>query len=182
MQYRAPSWAWASLDAGITYTSQRIKSLGDVLPVMATPRISLCHPIKDFNFIEVPLNASRRIRGQVVQGKFQYLMTKHVKMDDCKKQLYYGEGDAMGLFYPDIKLEVQHLTKISCLSVCGEIYGSEDLNNEDKELEEYSERVTGIALVPVPGDWTASFKRVGLLRWMKRPAFKTVGWSDMNIV
>lgn len=187
MSYRAPSWSWASLDGEITYASQRIVQ-GPEPPAMARPWISLCKiggfesSESEFNFSRGPHDASIIVRGQMVQGTFQYLLTEApVEVYDYKRQLYNSHGDVMGFFYPDIMLEVQDLTQVSCLAVFDEVYGSADFKNEYGDPDEYSERVMGIALDPIP-EYTGLFRRVGLIRWMKRSAFVNIEWSDIKII
>lgn len=87
----------------------------------------------------------------------------------------------MGFFYPDVMLEVQDLIKVFCLAVCDETYASADFSNDYGDSESFGERLLGIALVPVPG-CMGSFRRVGLVRWMKKTAFEPIKWSYIKMI
>lgn len=194
MSYRAPSWSWASLDGEITYASQRAKRYGTApapwaTDTMTAPRISLVglEPAEsEFNFSRAPQNASMTVHGQVVQLMFEYYLTESLEVDDCKRRLYApsadNQEDVTGFFYPDIMLEAQGLTEVSCLAVCDENYGALDFQKGYGDVEKYSERLMGIALVPIAEENVDVFKRVRLVCWMKRSAFENVGWADVKII
>lgn len=89
----------------------------------------------------------------------------------------------MGFFYPDIMLEVQDLTEVSCLAVCDEEYCTADYDDEYGDPEQYRERVMGIALVPVAKTATpGAIRRVGLIRWARKAVFENCEWEEVKIV
>lgn len=182
-EYRAPSWSWASLDGEITYASQRVVEVATVPParILLSDTSGLEFAELGSSISQVPNNASVTVRGQMVHGMFRYLSTEPVEVRDCRRRLYNSRGDVMGFLYPDIMLEIQDLSHVSCLAVCDETSGSMDLKFERGESEGFSERVMGLALVPIP-TCTGLFRRTGLIRWMQRSAFEDVAWSNIKIV
>lgn len=199
MGYRAPSWSWASLDEEVTWASQRLTTGGaSTVPTdtTATTSISLIglEPAEsEFSFSRAPPNASLTVRGQLARLMFRYLLPKpHQPVDECKRPLYYTlgaisgqdeEDDVVGFFYPDIMLEVQDLTEVSCLAVCNEEYYTVDFDKEYGDAEQYRERVMGIALAPVAKTSAPGvFRRVGLIRWVRRAVFEKGEWEDVKIV
>lgn len=80
-------------------------------------------------------------------------------------------------------VEVNHLREVFCLGLCDEIYGSDDLPREyqSTELEEYGERLMGLALAPV-SECKAVFKGVGLIRWMRKSSLEGISLSDIEII
>lgn len=184
MEYRAPSWSWASLVGEVTYASQRVVRQGETPAQAPSSHAYLMRHDIDLgnSFHRVPHNSSITMLGQVAQCRFEYSEEDAGGQDDCKRQLYNKAGEAIGLFYPDIMLEVQDFGHIWCLGICDELDGSMDLPEElsSSELEEYSERLMGIALYPTSEG--SMFKRIGMVRWMKKLAFSEGFLSEVNII
>lgn len=184
MKYRAPSWSWASLDGEVTYTSQREAYRGGA-PVR-TSRFSANILRNDIDledsFSRVPPSASITMRGKITQGMFDYKLEDTWDMYECKMQLYNKLGDDIGFFYPDIMLEVRSVGHIWCLGVCDEADNSLGIPLEISSAERngFSERLMGIALCPASDE--GLFRRVGLVRWMKKSAFDDVSLSEVKII
>lgn len=79
-------------------------------------------------------------------------------------------------------LEVQDLRHVWCLGIYEEVDNSVDSPEElsPAELEQSSERLMGIALYPSCDE--DSFKRVGMIRWMKKAAFDGESLSEVRII
>lgn len=188
MRYRAPSWSWACLDGEITYASQRVSIVEYMLGPNEAPksRIALrgaSLDVADPYLFQAPHKVSMTLHGQITQATFEYVPPEPLKRDDYKRRLYNNDGDMIGFVYPDIIFEVQFIKEIICLGVCNEVSAPTDLPVEGKaiEPEEFGERLMGLALLPdleSPG----AFKRVGLIRRLKKSAFKNIVSIDITIV
>lgn len=184
IEYRAPTWSWPSLDGEVTYASQRVVSqLGTPAQAssssihLVTTDISL-----ENNFTLVPNKSSITLHGPLTKCRFDYVLEGSGVVDECRRRLYNKTGEALGFFYPDIMFEVQDFKRIWCLGVCTETSASVDLPEEVSaaEMEDFSERLMGIALYPSCDK--RLFKRVGMVRWMKKAAFDGEFLSKVKII
>lgn len=184
IKYRAPTWSWASLDGEVTYASQRVVNQGGTPTQPSPSRVTLLtNEIGIENsFSHVPYGASMTLRGPVTQCEFDDFLEDSGSVDECKRRLYNKTGEALGFFYPDIMLEVQDIRHIWCLGVCNEIDTSMDLPEEvsSAEMGEFSERLMGIALYPNHDG--SIFRRIGMVRWMKKAAFDEDSLSEVKII
>lgn len=183
MEYRAPTWSWASLDGEITYASQRVVNQGET--IQASPSsidLLKTEASLEDSFSRVPHKSLIILRGPLTQCRFDYLLNDSGAVDECRRRLYNTTGEELGFFYPDIMFEVQDLRHIWCLGVCAEINHSVDISEEvsSAELEQFSERMMGIALYPSCDE--DSFRRIGMIRWMKKSAFVWGYLSEVKIV
>ncbi|ROV90496.1 hypothetical protein VMCG_09832 [Cytospora schulzeri] len=185
MRYRAPSWSWACPDGEITYASQRVV-VTNYEPLKA-PQSRIAFKgvnleVKDPYLFQAPRTASMTVHGQTVQATFEFSLPEPLEGDYRKRQLYSNDGDAIGFFYPDIIFEVQFIERITCLGVCDEVDASTDLPTEVKatELDDFENRLMGLALLPDP-ESSGEFKRVGLIRWLKKSVFQDVVALDIRI-
>lgn len=191
MRYRAPSWSWASLDAEVTYASQRVEETTEPAEALR-PRIVLRGTSLDLAtagasdiFLGAARDVSITVHGQITRAVFDLAVPELGSRIQCERRLHNGDGDVIGFFYPDIMFELQFLREVVCLGVCDEVDASKDLPEEiqTNELGEFRERLMGLALLPVPeSTGTGVFRRVGLTRWMKKSAFENVALSDIRIV
>ncbi|KUI55352.1 hypothetical protein VP1G_02805 [Cytospora mali] len=183
---KAPSWSWACLDGEITYASQRVTMTDEEPPKAPLSRITLegfSLGLTDSYLFRAPLKASIVVHGQITQATIRYTPSEPSEQDVYKRQLYSKDGDIVGFFYPDIMFEVQFLRGITCLGVCDEVYGSTDHPPEVKvtELDEFGDRIMGLALLPdinSPG----TFRRIGLLRWLKNSMFEDAVSLNIKII
>ncbi|KUI72547.1 hypothetical protein VM1G_08286 [Cytospora mali] len=183
MRYRAPSWSWACLDGEITYASQRVTMTDEEPPKAPLSRIILERislGVSDFYLFRAPRRASIVVHGQIIQATIRYTPSEPSEQDIFQRQLYSKDGDIIGFFYPDIMLEVQFLREISCLGVCDEVYGSTDHPTE-VNVDEFGDRLMGLALLPAI-DHPGAFRRIGLLRWLKKSMFEDAVSLNVNFI
>ncbi|KAF6229847.1 hypothetical protein HO133_004184 [Letharia lupina] len=98
------------------------------------------------------------------------------------------ESERVGVIYPDVLSELQGGQIIFCMEVRKERYWSKvlmpstiyDRNSEPKDEEDSRATVMGLALVK-DDEHTGGYKRVGLVRWMKRSCFSDVEACEITI-
>ncbi|KAK0627292.1 heterokaryon incompatibility protein-domain-containing protein [Immersiella caudata] len=184
MVYRAPSWSWASIDGEVSHQSQRLSQ----------PASSAVGPlVSDWSLSKTGPGGTHRatlnLRGRPVPARFQYrrasllsrTVDRHVpgSWEEDTRLLLSEDGKTVGAFFPDIITEVQLLDRVICLAIQSEQFGSvlgepNDLHKDDShEEEDFSSRslAMGLALVKNEDSDKNTFRRVGLIRWVKPDIF-----------
>lgn len=98
------------------------------------------------------------------------------------------ESERVGVIYPDVLSELQGGQIIFCMEVRKERCWSKvqmpctiyDRNPEPKDEEDSRAMVMGLALVK-DDEHTGGYKRVGLVRWMKRSCFSDAEACEITI-
>jgi hypothetical protein len=198
MSYRAPSWSWASVDSLVSYESQRLNA-GDPRPEESTDSydyglfeildsyIQLSTADK-FGTISV---AWLQLKGCILPFQFRYEeFGNRSAYGDGMGALTGMDGSIVGAFYPDIISEVRDLKLVYGLSVKGEPWGpatsvphelyQTNFSTEDEMCGENA-MVMGLALTKDPSKENA-YRRVGLIRWVKKSLFSAISPSFFTLL
>jgi hypothetical protein len=194
MSYRAPSWSWASVDSLISYGSQRLSNTGGLRPEegigsynnglfeIVDSEIQLATDGK-FGAISA---ASLQLRGCILPMQFRYeKYGNDFTYDDGMRAVIGEDGSTVGALYPDIITEVRDMKWVYCLSIKGESFFAEDqvpyglykrnFHTEDEILGENA-MIMGLALMKDTSK-SNTYRRVGLIRWMKKSLFSGIAPS-----
>ncbi|KAF2136675.1 uncharacterized protein K452DRAFT_258728 [Aplosporella prunicola CBS 121167] len=201
MSYRAPSWAWTPLDAIVSYESQRLGAQGS--------RPELDRAECDFGSFKVldlrtelaandPFgsiaSAELQVEGCIAPARFSFEAPDGCKApdnpDDGWGWILGRDGSAAGIFYPDISTEMQFLDEIFCVSCRGEPEWPDErlIPSELQELvfkwlspDTKHDLVMGLALLPELNS-VCTYRRVGLIRWVKRSLFADVQPTRVTLI
>lgn len=194
ISYRAPSWSWASVDSLVSYESQRLNNGGGPRPEetvesydyglleIVDSYIQLCGADK-FGAISA---GWLHLRGCILPFQFRYEQFRDKSSyDKSMRALIAVDGSIAGAFYPDIISEVQDLKLVYGLRVKGEPWSSEitapyelhqkNFSTEDEMCGENA-MIMGLALTRDPSKEN-SYRRVGLIRWVKQTLFSGIAPS-----
>jgi Heterokaryon incompatibility protein (HET) len=180
-QYRAPSWSWASIDGQISYNSQRIEDT-DFYSEGGRSEITTihCEFAPHFDLFIAPPDSALRVRGLIRRLKLSLEPTDNG--EDSHLQLVAGDdGQKIGKFYPDIASEMQSKQYIFCLSVRAEPHISPVKFSFGESLEASAQAlIMGLALLRL--GISDTYKRVGLVRELKKSAFNGTKLVDLKII
>jgi hypothetical protein len=134
-EYRAPSWSWASVDGGITYS--RTHRFGNRLCQVLDSAVTL---VDDSNLTGQVLAGFLRIRGPVLHCTWEILQWHILQRSSIKTERFVSEG----IFYPD-----------ESESFPSDIYVLLCLHDIRHDV------LLGLVLQPVGQD----YRRIGYLSW-----------------
>lgn len=195
--YRAPSWSWAAVEGAIVYDSQRLDE------AVGRNRSGLIeHDFGDFSILDLAVKpvgndttgavsgGSIRLAGRLTASIADLQVSEEGSMSFYEgwRALSNRESERVGVIYPDVLSELQGGQIIFCMEVRKERYWSKvpmpstiyDRNPEPKDEEDSRAMVMGLALVK-DDEHTGGYKRVGLVRWMKRSCFSDVEACEITI-
>ncbi|KAL8738938.1 MAG: hypothetical protein Q9181_000350 [Wetmoreana brouardii] len=196
--YRAPSWSWASVDGHVLYDSQMLKD------VRSSSRLAAEYDFGAFHVNQVQTTTNPTDTMGAVSAGFICLtgLVRSVIVDaktsivgsteSTYTCLHDHEGSAVWALLADDQAEVQPNQKIYCISVRDEQYWAQiewpkDLysrrrqrTREDEE-EWVGSMVMGLGLTAVEAE-EKKFRRLGLVRWMKKTLFEGIGTSTIKVL
>jgi Heterokaryon incompatibility protein (HET) len=201
MSYRAPSWSFLSLDGTMSYESQRFDNSGGSRPEEGTSD----YDPSDLVILDIHLQpsgtdrygaidkASLLVRGKIVRLKIRRQLVKDdedpVALSQTWKALETIDDSVAGAIYPDVMNELSSDTQLWCLSVRNEpIWAEVPLPYELYGLQ-FSERdeigpedtmIMGLALLQ-DLNTVGTFRRVGMIRWVKKSLFSGITPSDFRL-
>jgi hypothetical protein len=196
MQYRAPSWSWASVDGPISYDSQRVMypvddDLGfEDISVLAvhTDQVGgghLAGPVTNGS-IQLKGRLLRTLIDQHSTNPSAHSMNCHLRLLNHSKT-----GELVGVLCPDVIQELNFHQEIFCLPFCSELFSSVEIPPLDIFQEDYScqeayhgdsRLVMGLALVGCNRARPGTYKRVGLIRWMKAKFCENEAIEEIEIL
>ncbi|KAK0648111.1 heterokaryon incompatibility protein-domain-containing protein [Cercophora newfieldiana] len=195
MVYRAPSWSWASVDGEVSYQSQRLSHGSSAVAA----QLATFRQVEVWPMTTGPARVALTLRGRVAPAQFRYervpLLTgsAHVVGWETGIRLLQSEsGNTVGGFFPDIITEVQFVDQIFCLAIQAETFHPvleepHDLHNDghSRAEEDFGSRSLCMGLALVENEepsGTNTFRRVGLIRWVKSEVFLGVEEQAVVIV
>ena len=196
VSYVAPSWSWASIDGGITFESQRLKS-DPQRPEESAADYDFGELIVDSTHIQPKgadpfgeiSNAFLVLRACVASVD---PMPATIKYENSNKDLWATttkDGVNAGIFYPDNIDELQDAEEIFYLSVKSEPSHSQTSLPHELYGESFStprelignELGMGLALVRDPMSKDV-YRRVGLMRWVKKSLLTGIEPSIVTLI
>ena len=192
-RYRAPTWSWASVEGAIMYESQRLnEAVGTGKPGLVE------HDFGSFTILDLAVEAAGADRFGAVLGGWIRLAGRliasstdiQVVNEQGWKALLDRSGERIGVIYPDVSSELGDSQDIFCLEVRKETYWSKIemdywiYNRYPEPEDEEDSRVMVMGLALVKDDEHAggySYKRVGLVRWMKGSCFSDAKVCEITI-
>lgn len=202
LSFRAPSWSFLSLDGAMSYESQRLDNSGGPRPEEAmsdydhanlTIRGTHLQPSGADQYGAIS-QASLLLRGRMIQLKIRRQFSKD--SDDLEasnktlKALETTDDSIAGAIYLDIMNEVSNYTQVWCLSVRPEPFRTAIQIPYDLYRRQFSERedispedamVMGLALQQ-DMNTARTFRRVGMVRWVKKSLFSGITPSDFTLI
>ncbi len=210
-EYRAPSWSWASVDGHISYDSQMLENetkyggiwLPDDPP---SPRESSEYDFGAFRVQEIEtITSSSDPMGAVSAG---YITLKGLVATAIIDEETYSDSQPnmpstytwlrdpdsliVGTLLADVQTEVRPHNIIYCISVRDEQDGAEVKMPKDfdkvrggqvSDHFEKSEMIMGLGLARIGEDEDGVvFKRLGLVRWVRKDLFFGKDVSTIKIV
>lgn len=200
--YRAPSWSFLSLDGTLSYDSQRLDNSGGPRPEEVA---SDCGP-RDLIVLNIHLQpsgidqygaigkASLLLRGKMAQLKIRRPFSKNGENLESSNQIWKAlgttDGTIVGAIYFDIMNELFNYTQVWCLSVRPkpfwsqvhiphDLYGRQFSKRED--IDPKDAMVMGLALQQ-DTNTVGTFRRVGMVRWVKKSIFSGSTLSDYMLI
>lgn len=201
ISYRAPSWTWASIDGEISYESQRLTRTAE-----KSQETSADYDFGAFRIRNVLVQvagadlfgpicrASLRVEGCIVPVHVRYECPRDSSWGDCPdnslRMLLAEDGTVVGAFYPDIIIELQFVKHIFCLSLKSEplwsvtqipygLYGRDFSTIENFGGE--NAMIMGLGLLPAP-KLADTYRRAGLIRWVKKTLFTDVEPTEITLL
>lgn len=196
--YRGPTWSWASVDGNISYHSQKRQ-----LPRAQDKASKLELDFGNFKVNRVVIHAAGEdSMGAVSDG---YLCVKGClstaifhgeshkgttsTYDEGWRALSTPDGVTIGAAYIDVLSELSDGQAVFCLSVRKEIYWTmRDMpyhlyngNSKAEDEEGWEAMIMGLILIG-SNERAGSYRRVGLVRWMKESCFVDVEPSEITII
>ena len=210
-EYRAPSWSWASVDAHISYDSQMLASDAQYGGIWlpddpSSPRESSEYNFGAFHVQEIEtIKSSPDPMGAVCAGHVTLTglvataiideETRTIsKLGSPSTYTWLRDGDfsVVGALLADVQTEVRPYDEIYCLSVRDEHDGAEVGMPEELDQVNYrqvgdgferSGMVMGLGLTRIrQGEQGAVFRRLGLVRWVRKELFLGEDISTIKIV
>ena len=210
-EYRAPSWSWASVDEFISYDSQMLKTEteygGIWLPDDApSPRETSEYDFGAFRVQEIETTTSLvDPMGAVFAGHVTLTgLVATVIVDEetgiispwTSPSTYTWLRDpdclVVGALFADVQTEVESFDEIYCISVRDEQDGAEVEMPEELgkvnygQVDNHFERsgmIMGLGLARIEDDEDGKlFKRLGLVRWVRKELFVGKEVSTIKIV
>jgi hypothetical protein len=200
--YRAPSWSFLSLDRAMSYESQRLENSGGPRPAEATTDCGHADLIVCGTHVQPSgadqygaiSKASLLLRGKIAQLKIRRQSSKDEENPEVSYEtwevLETTDGSIAGAIYLDIMNEIPHHTQVWCLSVRPESFWStvripyglyrrqfferEDIGPEDA-------MVMGLAMQE-DVNTIGTFRRMGIVRWVKESLFLGITPSDFTLI
>ena len=202
-EYRVPSWSWASVDGYISYDSQMLENytvsggiwLSDDPP---SPRESSEYDFGAFCVQEIEtLTSSSDPMGTVFAGHITLTGLVATAISDEETSSTYTwlrdpDGLMVGALLADVPTEVRPYDKVYCASVRNERDGT--LVKMPEELDEVnygqvgdrferSETVMGLGLAMIGEEENGKvFRRLGLVRWVRKELFAGKEVSTIKVV
>jgi hypothetical protein len=140
------------------------------------------------------LGASLTMIGSLISLNFEYNRrqepTSARQIDDGMRRLLTDDGTVVGAIYPDILTELQFVDRISCLIIRAEPFYSEvdipyEINTKTygkpEDMAPEDTMVMGLALLKVPNEHN-TYRRVGLVRWLKKHSLPLLYPSTITII
>lgn len=195
--YIAPSWSWASLVGAVTYETQRLEaSIKDISkrPKESAADYDFGDIIVDSTYIQPKgvdpfgeiLNASLVLRATVVSVDHRPMEEEKYRNDSSGWRAVIGkDGAETGIFYPDIIDEVLDGDQIFCLNVRSEPSNSQISIPHVLYEKGYSELIGGMVMgLGLIQDQTNkdTYRRVGLVRWVKKSLFTSIAPSMITLI
>ena len=209
-EYRAPSWSWASVDGRISYHSQFLESetqhggiwVPDEPP---SPREPSEYDFGAFRVEEIEATTSSLDSMGAVSaghitlaGLIAITIVDEASYTDSESDsgltytwLRDRDGLAVGALFADVQTEVRP-NNIHCISVRNEPDGAlvkmpEELRNLNHRTvgdeSENIEMIMGLGLIKIGDDDDGNvFKRLGLVRWVRKDLFIGKEVSTIRII
>lgn len=197
---RAPTWSWAAVDGMISYDSQRLN--GQVkrsessfaehgfgfFTILKPAGEAVSHETGD-TFCGAGSGGSIRVAGRLTVS-IADLQASSKHMDTFKELeiLIDRESERIGAIYPDDPSDLRDGQDLFCLEVRQERYLSEIVmpygiyhrHPQPEDEDDSRAMVMGLALVR-DDEHAGDYRRVGLVRWMKRSCFANVQPCQVTI-
>ncbi|USP74157.1 hypothetical protein yc1106_01431 [Curvularia clavata] len=183
-KYRAPSWSWASIDGEISYDCQRIYDCDDSRRVFDSDYDNFkvtgsYYQLEEaFDTSGTPSDAVLRMRGNIAELQ---ISTPLIEGDffESIRRLVLADGTTMGAIYPDIVDDFRFVRSVYVLSIRSEpfhssvpmpfsLYGKNDYSDKPESWNDLN-LVMGLALLRASSG--EIYRRVGLVRWLKKEVF-----------
>ncbi|KAF2425565.1 HET-domain-containing protein [Tothia fuscella] len=200
-QYRAPSWSFLSIDGTVSYESQRLVPHSRPRP----DENGGSYSTSDLNVLGFEVQpsgtdaygsikkASLSLCGKMIQLKMREAQKKEEIVFGLAGEweaLEATDGTIVGAIYHDIRDEVVAGAQLWCLSIREELYGSEihvphalyqRPFSDPEDLSGDNTLVMGLALRQ-DINMSGTFKRVGMVRWVKKSLFSQVSPSEFTLI
>ncbi|EUC36784.1 hypothetical protein COCCADRAFT_33950 [Bipolaris zeicola 26-R-13] len=192
--YRAPSWSWASIDGEISYECQRIDPYYDVRGSFDSGygnfeiTDSYDQLATALNSFGTPLDVALRMRGNITELQVGTQLIEDVSGEI--RRLISADGITIGAFYPDIVDDFRFVRSVYVLSIRSEPYYSSvpmPYHPYGKPVSPYSQESwkdlnlrMGLALLRAGSG--EIYRRVGLVRWLKKEVFDDTPVVDLSII
>jgi hypothetical protein len=194
--YRAPSWSWASVDGEISYDSQREIENNSAIFNARYPDFKITgseiQGAMALQSLGSPSDASLRIHGRISEVE----INKEITEDDLTERfrhLIAANGAISGAIYPDILDDLKAVRRVVVLSIRSEPYfSSGSMPSHLHELYKggmpQSDQASwgdldlrmGLALLRVRSGEV--YRRVGLVRWLRKEVFDGTQSMELTIV
>jgi hypothetical protein len=202
LSYRAPSWSFLSLDGAMSYESQRLDNSGGPRPGEATSNCGHADLIvRDTNLqpsgadqYSAISKASLLLRGKMTQLKIRSQSSKDGEdlevSNKTWKVLETTDDFIAGTIYLDVMNELSNYTQVWCLNVRPKPFWSAVQIPYDLYRRQFSKRedigpedamVMGLA-IQQEMNTTRTFRRVGIVRWVKESLFSGITPSYFTLI
>ena len=211
LEYRAPSWSWASVDAQVSYNSQMLESehvqggiwLQDDPP---SPREPSEYNFGAFCIQEIEtITSSPDSMGAVSTGHITLIGLVAIAIIGEETPISSFRGgtsihtwiidqdcSVVGALLADFQTEVRRYDEIYCTSIRDEQDGAEVQMPEElgklsyghsRDRGERSEMIMGLGLAKIGEEENMNvFKRLGLVRWVRKELFHGKVISTVKVV
>lgn len=210
-RYRAPSWSWASIDGPVSYDSQMLDSDADYGGIWLpddppSPRESSEYDFGAFRVQEIETTTSSLdSMGAVSAGHItltgivataiideETYTISQLGLPSAYTWLRDPDGLVVGALLADVQTEVRPYHNIYCVSTRDEQDGAEVkmpaeldkvIHEQIGDHFEKSEMVMGLGLARMREEADLKvFRRLGLVRWVRKELFAGKGVSTIKIV
>jgi hypothetical protein len=189
--YRAPSFSFLSLDGPMRYEGQMRRppighqwedKPGEFLPKNLYIISASIKPI-GLDLFGAISQASLAVRGRLMQVRLKH---RDEEEDDaaCRGNvLDKFDGSLLGVFFPDVAGELRADKRAWCMAVSPEPQPTyaQMPSCLSRSFIPDTALIMGLALQR-DDESENIFRRVGLIRWMRRSAFNRLGWTDFTLV
>lgn len=199
--HRAPTWSWAAVDGAISYDSQKLNGSAPLSEFRLTK-----HDFEFFTILKpageaVNYEISNTLSGAGSSGSIRVAGRLTVSIADLKVSpkdtdifsegfeiLIDRGGERIGAIYPDDPSDLQDGPDLFCLQVRREHHWSKiempyciyDWGPDPEDENDSRAMVMGLALVR-DEEHAGDYRRVGLVRWMKRSCFANMQPCEITI-